>query len=207
MGTGLPQRYINYIFYERRALLERLVKGEQISYEKMMLEFTRTTPIIVTCGPAGLSGSVKMVGFVPREEHLEELVRRAEEYAYAKTSESVLRDVSRVLLEEFYREDIIDFRKLGGLEMAFNHTWRNIKATGKATLVFYTPPNTSFEVRCKVEIHEDDTDLYKRYLNAMHDIFHKPRSGRSSYPAYVFIVEEIYDQSNTREGFGKKIYP
>ncbi len=94
-----------------------------------MIDITRTTPVVVTYGPAGLSGSVKMVGFVPRREYI------------------------------------------GGLEMGFRHSWGNIRATHRAALVFYTPPATSFEVRCSVEVVDEDND-YKRYLNSIHDLFH-----------------------------------
>ncbi len=204
--TKLPVEYVDYIFHARRRLLEKLAKGEYLSFEKLIIEFTRTTPVVVTYGPRGLSGSVKMLGLIPRSEYVEELAEKAEYYAYEAPRKG-LREVARVLLDEFYREELIDLTKLGGLEMAFKHSWWNIKATGEATLLFYTPPDISYEVRCIVEVHEGRGDPYKRYMNALHDLYHKPRHGRSNYPAYVFIVKEIYDQSNTREGFGRKIYP
>lgn len=205
MKSVLPKQYIDYVFHDRRRLLERIVRGEQVGYERFLLEFTRTTPVVITSGPAGLSGSVKMISFIPRREYLTQQLHKAEYYAYTSPVGG-LKEVARILLEEFYREYIIDFHRLGGLEMAYNHTWRNIKATSRATLLFYTPPDTSYEVRCSVEVHEGDQDPYKRYLNALHDIFHRPRGGRSNYAAYVFIAEEIYDQSSTPQGFGKKIY-
>jgi len=108
------------------------------------------------------------------------------------------------LLREFYVEDIIDFSVLGGLEMGFKHSWQNIKATGKATLVFYTPPRTSFEVRCDVEIHEDGPIW--EYMNLLHDVFHAGASEGSKYPTYVFRIREIYDNSASRGGFGKLIF-
>jgi len=205
LGCSLPRQYIDYVFRDRKALLERIVRGEQVSYEILLLEFTRATPVVITHGPAGLSGSVKMIGFVPKKEYLAQQLYKAEYYAYTSPVRG-LKEVAKILLEEFYKEEVIDFHKLGGLEMAYNHTWKNIKATGRATLLFYTPPDISYEVRCRVEIHEEDQDPYKRYLNALHDIFHRPRGRRSNHPAYVFIVEEIYDQSNTPQGLGKKIY-
>ena len=55
--------------------------------------------------------------------------------------------------------------------MGFRHSWENIRTTHKAALVFYTPPATSFEVRCSVEVADEDND-YKRYLNSIHDLFH-----------------------------------
>ena len=207
MGHGLPKIFLEEIFYARINLLKRFMKGEQFSFEKLVLEFTRTTPAVITYGPAGLSGSIKMVGFVPRKELIEEQARKAVHYAYDIDRPLGLGEVSRILLEEFYREDLLDLKLIGGLEMGFRHSWTNIRATRRATLLYFIPPDTSFEVRCSVDIHDDSGDPYKIYLNALHDMFHKPRRGRSNYPAYVFHIEEIYDNSNTREGFGRMIYP
>ncbi len=206
MEHRLPKIFLDEIYYARINLLKRFAKGEHMSPEKLVLEFTRATPAVITYGPAGLSGSIKMVGFVPRKEVIEQQARKAVEYAYG-TKPLGLGQISKILLEEFYREDLLDLRLIGGLEMGFRHSWINIRATRRATLLYFIPPDTSFEVRCSVDIHDDKEDPYKVYLNALHDLFHKPRRGRSSYPAYVFHIEEIYDNSNTMEGFGRKIYP
>ncbi len=201
---GLPQVFIKYFFLDRIAVIEKLCRGEKLS-ENFLISFTRTTPVVITDGPAGLSGSVKMVGFVPKKEYIVEFAKKAYRYAYVERPRD-MRETTCLLLKEFYNMDYIDVEVIGGLEMGFKHSWENIRATGKATLLFYTPPDTSFEVRCEVEIHEDDNDPYKKYLNAIHDIFHY--SGRQNkYPAYLFKIREIYDNSNTKEGFGTKIYP
>ncbi len=207
MDHGLPKIFLEEIFYARINLLKRLIRGEQLSFEKLILEFTRTTPVVITYGPAGLSGSIKMVGFVPRKELIEEQARKAVYYAYNIDKPLGLSEVFRILLEEFYREESLDLRLIGGLEMGFRHSWTNIRATKRATLLYYIPPDISFEVRCSVNIHDDNRDPYKVYLNALHDLFHKPRRGKSNYPAYVFHIEEIYDNSNTHDGFGRMIYP
>lgn len=201
---ALPENFINYIYGRRKQVLERISRGESID-STILLEFTRTTPVVITDGPAGLSGSVKMVGFIPRSNLITEFARKAEYYAYMKRPGS-MKEVAKVLLEEFYREELLDFTILGGLEMGFKHSWENIRATGKATLLFYTPPVESYEVRCSVEVHDDPRDPYFKYLNALHDLFHTTRR-RSSYPAYLFIIKEIYDNSARENGFGKKIYP
>ncbi len=206
MEHKLPKIFLEEIYYARINLLKRLAGGEQMSFEKLVLEFTRVTPAVITYGPAGLSGSIKMVGFVPKKEVIEQQARKAVEYAY-NSKPLGLGQVSKILLEEFYREELLDLRLIGGLEMGFRHSWTNIKATRRATILYFIPPDISFEVRCSVEIHEDEENPYKIYLNALHDLFHKPRRGRSNYPAYVFRIEEIYDNSNTIEGFGRKIYP
>ena len=168
------------------------------------MELTRATPVVVTYGPARLNGSVRMVGLLPRSEYLEEWARRVEYYAYEARPRG-LREALMVLLDEVYVEDALDPLRLGGLEIAFKHTWTNIRATGRATLVFYTPPDESYEARCSVEVHEEGA--VKRYLNALHDLLHPSEHGKSDYPAYVFKVEEVYDNSSRPGGYGRRIYP
>ncbi len=198
----IPDKLINYLFRERKRTLERMIARE-ITDKEVFIEFTRGTPVVITDGPAGLSGSVKMIGFLPKEEYIRELTLLAVKIAEKRSKgdeSSILHD----LLSHFYDESKMDFTKLGGLEMAFKHTWINIKATGKATLLFFTPPMKSYEIRCDVEIHNDGP-VYE-YLNALHDIFHVVKESRSKYPAYVFKIKEVYDQSASKEGFGKLIY-
>ncbi len=197
-------KFWKYFFQERKELLERMCKGSA-GMDVLMLGFTRATPVVITCGPAGPNGSVKMVGPVPKKRYILEYVEKAEKYAYGEILDP--RKAACLLYNEFYIDEKIDPTLIGGLEMGFNHTWENLKFSREATLLFYTPPTTSYEVRTLVEIIVDDNNPYKRFLNAFHDIFHKPHSGRSNYPALLFRVKEIYDNSSTRNGYGKKIYP
>ncbi len=200
----IPMSFIKYFVINRIDVLKKICLDDKPP-ENFLIEFTRAVPAVITYGPAGLSGSIKMVGFVPKKEVIYEMAEKAYRYAYIDRGKD-MGEIACLLLKEFYRIELIDPMLIGGLEMAFRHSWENIRATGKATLLFYTPPNTSYEVRCDVEIHEEDNDPYKKYLNSMHDIFHW--SGRiSNYPAYIFKIKEIYDNSNSREGFGKRIYP
>ncbi len=201
----LPEKWIKYFVDERIKVIERLCKGEDLGKEDFLISFTRTTPVVITDGPAGLSGSVKMVGFVPKKEYIRELAMKAYNYAYVNRPNS-MRETAYILLQEFYRKELMDLELIGGLEMGFKHSWENIKQTKKATLLFYTPPVISFEVRTIVEIHDSEKDPYRIYLNSIHDIFHWDGS-KSNYPAYLFKIVEIYDNSAYRGGFGKKIYP
>ncbi len=183
-----------YLIEERRQLLERMVRGE-IEEAEMLLGMTRALPVVVTDGPAGLSGSVKMVAPLPKEEFFGDAFRFVRGLSKLPKREALKR-----LLRLFDAEKL-DPLRLGGLEMAFRHSWENIRATGKATLVFYTPPSTSYELRCEVRIHEEGPVF--EYLNLLHDLFHA--GGKGPYPAYEFRVLEAYDQSATPEGFGKPI--
>ncbi|ABN70676.1 conserved hypothetical protein [Staphylothermus marinus F1] len=201
----LPKEWMDYFFYQRINVIRKLCMDGRPP-RNFLVEFTRTTPAVITDGPRGLSGSIKMVGFVPRREFIEELADKAYRYAYVERPGNDMKSIACTLLREFYRMDLIDPMLIGGLEMGFKHSWENIKATGKATVLFYTPPETSFEVRTVVEIHDEDSDPYKKYLNSIHDLFHW-EGKKSDYPAYVFKIVEIYNNSATRDGFGRKIYP
>ena len=202
-GKSLPKGFVDYIFTKRVEALRKFMNGE-LEGSDFLIEFTRATPVVITQGPAGLSGSVKMIGFVPHKKYLNEFTLKAEKYAYVKRPSS-MREIIEVLLKEFYIRECLNLSVLGGLEMGFKHSWVNIKATRSATLLYYTPPNESFEVRCDVEIYE--SGLVKRYLNALHDIFHgSVKLGKkSNYPAYIFKIKEIYNNSNSPLGFGRKI--
>ncbi len=202
-SLGLPEGFIKYIFYERVDAIRSMISGKSTDKE-IYLAFTRTSPVVITYGPAGLSGSVKMVGFIPRKEYLGESLnelRSIRERSTGRGFRGIINDFLRIA----YDEERIDFTALGGLELAMKHSWINIRETHKATLLFFTPPITSYEVRCSVEIHEDGPVW--EYLNLMHDVFHRvPGEPPGKHPAYVFRFEEIYDNSATRKGFGRLIW-
>ena len=199
----LPEKFLKYVFYDRLEFLKRMLKGE-VDSRDVYLMFTRANPVFITDGPAGLNGSVKMIGFVPKGEYLHEMLEKAREVMMEKGSKG-MKYVLKELTEYFYDVNKLDLRVFGALEMARKHTWENIKANGKVTLLFYTPPITSFEVRCDAEIAEEGEVV--EYLNLMHDLYHgTPNSSSVKYPAYILRIRKIYDKSASREGFGRLIY-
>ena len=177
-------------------MLERMLKNG-VDRAEFLLSFTRTSPVVVTCGPAGLNGSVKMVGVIPKEKYVSEIL---EKLKHAPADQRVL---LRFLMNNVYVEEKVDFSRIGGLEIGFGHSWKNIRANGMATLVYFTPPVTSYEVRCDVEIAQKGA--YYEFLNIMHNLYHGNRED-GCYPAYIFKVREIYDNSATPEGYGELIY-
>ena len=72
----------------------------------------------------------------------------------------------------------------------------------------------SYKLKGTIEIYDEvssgKTELYQRFINAQHDVYHTP-SGMELWqkrPAYIFRIEEIYDNSASRNGFGERlIYP
>ena len=205
--------FFNWTYKTRAQTVKKLHNGEEISHEKLFLSFTSHTPAFVSNGPAGLNASVKGVGYVPKPEYLEETLeaymKHINSYQMCGDEDYSKRGLELLvnLLYSDEAENRIDFSILTSLEMAMKHSWENYKASPEATLIFYQPPAISYEVRGKMEIHEDD--IYQKFVNAQHDVYHSPNIERwSQRPAYVFRIEEIYNNSVGKDGFGQKLqYP
>ena len=77
----------------------------------------------------------------------------------------------------------------------------------EATYIFYQPPMISYELRGKITI--DDDGIYKKFVNAQHDVYHFPKMDKwDNRPALIFHIEEIFDNSAGKNGFGTKLlYP
>jgi hypothetical protein len=196
----MPEEFIQRIFRERVSTIHRIIRKE-ISDKELYVEFLRHTPIVATNGSAGVNAAVKGVGFVVKDDLLPETLSNLRDFIRSNASRE---DALKFLLENLYVEEKLDFQKLSSLELAKKHTYQNLSENKQATLLFFIPPITSYEVRCKVEIHSND--LYHEYVNAVHDLFHKPKTKRdwSKTPAYIFSIEEIYDNSANKMGI--KIY-
>ncbi|WP_197463590.1 hypothetical protein [Thermococcus peptonophilus] len=197
----IPEEFIKYAFEERVAGIRKL--AERKFDPSVLLGFTRHNPAIITCGGAGPNGSIKGIGFIHEEEYLEETLQKLREELKRPYNP---REALNFLLNEIYVREKIDFTKLVSLELAKKHTWANVTGGSReATVLFFTPPSTSYEVRCEVEVHEGD-EVWE-YTNAVHDVFHRPKKPRnwSRTPAYLFKIKEIYD--NGERAMGVRIYP
>ncbi len=210
MNAPEPKTFVQWAYDERAALLRRLAAGERIPREQMFLGFTRHNPTVVSYGPAGPNGAIKGVGWMPRPEYLEETLAAYDEHIRSGWREGYGAAGMQILLQQLYGEESrerVDFERLGSLELAKGHSWTNLSANPRATLVFYEPPVTSYEVRAGVEIHEPGSP-YHRLLNMQHDVYHEPHPERwAERPAYVFHIEEIYDNSARPGGFGTQLVP
>ena len=108
----------------------------------------------------------------------------------------------------------IDFTKLGSLEMAKKQSWTNYQVNPEACLIFHQPPMISYKLKGKVEIYDENLsgkrELYQQFINAQHDVYHNPTGMKrwKEQPAYIFRIEEVYDNSATKDGFGERLeYP
>ena len=156
--------------------------------------------------------------FAEHVKHGDELFRNAKDQSQRSGAvreyqrEGVLLFLEHLYFEEPNKaEEQIDFSKMSTVELALSkphsskHTWQVVQHNLNACLLFYQPPSVSFEIRGRIEIHEND--VYHEFVNLVHDSFHyePPEARKERRPVYLFRVEEVYDNSATPTGFGTRI--
>jgi hypothetical protein len=183
-----------------------LASGKEIGREELFLGFTRHTPALVTNGKSGLNASIKGVGFIPNDDVLPSLLERFMAHIKSEYDEEYGQRGLLILDKHLWSNpENFSMLRLGTIELAKMGTWENIKENPSATLLFYQPPVVSFELRTNVIIHEDG--LIHNFVNAMHDMYHKPDVSRwNERPVYELIVERITDKSATEKGFSRSVY-
>lgn len=67
-------RFFDWAYSTRAKNVISLYNDEPVTPEKMFLSFCSHEPAFVSYGPAGLNASVKGVGFLPKDEYLEEIL-------------------------------------------------------------------------------------------------------------------------------------
>ena len=204
--------FFKWAFETRAKNVMSIYNGEEISREKLFLNFTSHNPALVTNGPGGLNASIKGIGFIPKKEYMDEILEKYINHinSYVKDDKEYSQRGLALLVEELYKPEVrhkIDFTKIITLELAKNHTWQNVQDNDEATYIFYQPPVISYELRGKIKI--DDDGLYKKFINAQHDVYHAPDMSRwERRPALIFHIEEVYNNSVSKQGFGKQMkYP
>lgn len=215
--------FFKWAYKTRANTVISLKNGEQMSMEKMFLSFMSHNPIFCSHGPAGLNGSVKGVGFAPKQEYM---AAALEDYkAHIATFDKGDKEYSNrgldVLIKHLYSEEAeanIDFSCLYGVEMAYTQSYENFLDNNEASLVFYQPPVISYELKGTMEMigtrYDDNADvdpfsldIVQQFVNAQHDAYHHPDISRwKKRLVYKFTINEIYDKSATGNGFGKKIW-
>jgi hypothetical protein len=174
----------------------------------MFLSFTRHNPTFISNGPAGLNGSIKGVGFVPKKEFLQETLDAYTAHIDQGWREGYSDAGLKLLVQHMWSPEAkgrVDFSIMGSLEMAFKHSWANFQANKDVTLLFFQPPMVSYEVRGEIEILKEGP--YQQFINAQHDVYHKPNKERwATRPAYIIHIKEIFDNSASRDGFGTKVF-
>ncbi|MCE4600318.1 MAG: hypothetical protein F7C38_01960 [Desulfurococcales archaeon] len=206
-----PRKYIEMYFLERRRIVEALLKAKgmdeigDLIYKNSLL----LAPTVATCGPAGVNAAPFMVSFTVKDEYMDEAISKMKSIIESMYGGGwrAMGAAARFLLEYVYNIERSNPLVLVSHLMSKGHTYRNIMETGKATISILIPPDRgAFELRTRAEIIEEGP-LYE-YANLLHDLVHVAPEGERHhpwYPAIVFRVEEIYDNSYQR--LGERIYP
>jgi len=125
--------------------------------------------------------------------------------------EAMLLFIEHLYLPEPEAHSFVDFTKMSTMELAKSkqwsskHTWQIVQKNRTACLLFYKPPNISFEMHGWLDIHTQGA--YYEFVNAVHDAFHyvPPEKRQTERPVYIFNVEEVYDNTPTPNAYGRKI--
>ncbi len=208
---SIPKLYMDEFFFARRRLVEKLKKAgnpeaiiDEISKNAFLL-----SPMVATYGPAGVNVAPFMLTFMVKNEHLmtvlDGLKRFVKKY-WGKGSKAFV-EAYDLLLNTVYDPNVSDPLKLVTHIMSKGHTWINLRVTSEASIGILIPPDRgALELRAKVYIYTEGP-IYE-YTNLVHDMMHAVPMGERShpwYPAVLFEVKEIYD--NSYQSLGKKIYP
>jgi len=195
----LPQEFIEWSLKKRIKDIEKIKKGK-------MPELAGPHSGAVATYGAGrkdtqftLNNAIKGIGFVPKEEKIEEIIKNIKKTAEAPMAEKLS------FLKSLYQDGktLFDMKKQVSLELYTTkdfetHTFLNIMENPVATIVFLDIP--SFELRTIARIvHPKDktaTDYEKKilkYTNLIHSYFHG--KFRRTFPVLIFHVIEVFDNS------------
>lgn len=192
-------------YQELAQIMRPLRDGETVRPGEGFLSFTRHCP--VSNGPAGPNGAVKSVGSIPPADRIEEVLGAYTDHMEGEFDDGYSRRRLDLLLEHSWgtnAADGIDFSLLGSLEMARGHTRRSVSWDSRVSLAYFQPPDTSFEVQGRAGVHE--ARLYHRFVNAQHDVYHRPAPHRwQERPACTIYVEGVGTTRRHPWGFGQRI--
>jgi len=209
----LPKVFIEWAYFGRvKVLKDQLSKG--FTQDPMFfINMMRHTPILATAsiidGRIFVNAKVVGAGFILKENYIDEtLVKLREHYLRGEgmdRSKYAMEGV-KLLLEVLYFDDEaeayekVDFTKIATLELAVGrrnsskHTWMNLQSNREACLLYYMPPNISFEIHGEVEVYLEGK--YHEFVNLVHDAFHyTPAKAKANRPCLIFNVREVYDNS------------
>jgi len=215
----LPPRFVEWSLSERRARLKDLAtKG----FDPKDLDGPHNACVATYGGWERDSGfslntAYKGMGFVPRAERLEGAIEDLAESARRIDARGgSFMDRMRMKtehLEELYADrERFDLTKQVSLELLTTptfatHTFLNMMANPIASASFLAYP--TFELRAVPQLlHPADPGLsgYERgivrYTNDVHNFVH---GGRDVYMACVYHVAEVYDDTPSGGGGGKRI--
>jgi len=220
--TQTAQAFYDWAYKGRAKTIERMLNKEDIPHNEVFLGFTTHTPAFISHGPSGLNGSIKGVGWLPKEEVMPEILAKYKAHiaTYSPDDKTYSERGLKILWDCLYSPEAqkhMDFSVVSSIEMAFVHSYENFLANPDVTLLYYQPPAISFEVRGKMQVigerHDkdavvatEDLPLLQQFVNAQHDMYHAANVARwKTRPVYLIKIQEIYNNGLGPNGFGKKM--
>ncbi|MEM2379248.1 MAG: hypothetical protein QXO74_02940 [Candidatus Methanomethylicia archaeon] len=209
----LPKEFINWGYFDRvKVLKKQLIEGVSGGTD-FLINMMRHTPILATASIIDekifVNAKVVGAGFVLKPEFLSEAIEKLREHldrGETMSRSDYAKEGIKLLLEILYFEEEeeaykrVDFTKISTLELAkrrsnsSKHTWINLQSNRHACLLYYMPPNISFEIHGEIEIHTEGP--YYEFVNLVHDAFHyTPPQARLDRPCLILNVKEVYDNS------------
>jgi hypothetical protein len=209
----------HFYFGLREDYLER-VKGEKKPLAEVFLGLTRNNPVMITCDQNMVpNGAVKSVGYVLREQYLQEAIGAYDQFltwrwektkertdagyegqgwVYSPNPEFIVDGLKHSLKHLYLDRDEamrkVNFEVLGTLEGFGKKTWDNVRQNKKVAIVYYYPPGTHFQVNCTVEVQK--SGLVREFINRVACAAHGENPAKwPRRTAYIFHVEEILDKS------------
>jgi hypothetical protein len=191
---SLPQTFIEWQIKYRRANIQYFLTGEGDH------DFAVHVGYMGTVNPEGsdpLNIAAKGVGFLPRRD-IGELTKEIEsliEEALGK-GEKETRERRLSFLLKFYEEVELDPHSFTTIEIYAKTTWHNVMHDPRCSVLFSSYRNTSFLINGVAEVLGPGTPEY-RFVTALHDLFHLPRSGprRQYHAVYRIWVTGAYNKT------------
>ena len=72
MTAELPEAFTQRAYRGRAKLIQRQASDEKVPGHEILLGFARHNPAVVSYGPAGLNASIKGIGYIPKQQYLQE---------------------------------------------------------------------------------------------------------------------------------------
>ncbi len=218
--TVLTNNFLDSFYYGIRDDYMERVNGTKKELPEVFLGLTRNNPAVITCDKNLLpNGSIKSVGFHPKEEFLEEAINEYDNFLnwrWEKIKEEMDKGyegegwlysphpdyiadglkhaLKHVYLSEEESKKKIDFEKLGTLEGFYKKTWENVQHNKKAAIIYYYPPGTHFQINCTVEIQK--AGPLRDFINRAACLAHGDNPAKwPKRTAYIFHVDEVIDKS------------
>ncbi|MEO0117182.1 MAG: hypothetical protein ABIK97_06570 [candidate division WOR-3 bacterium] len=206
----LPEDFLRWNFAKRIEMLENLKAGKSPSltgpHSGMVASYggrRRDSQFSINC-------AVKGIGFIPKEEKLDEVINLLKN----TIRDSISQKISR--LESLYQagEEIFDLTKQTSLELYSTpdfetHTFLNQMANPAVAIVFLDFP--SYELKALTQlIHPDNPKLtpYEKkaveYINLVHDYFHSESPKKSI--GVIYHIIEVFDNTPGKAR-GQRVVP